>query len=142
MAESTQQLHDKFEPRPDPVALTGSSEDSPHNVNRDVDYEPHPDQSLKISPEHEQIVKHITNLYSGSCSEEDMQVYAEKAIYDDPLSYCDTRYKIAGKSVDDESASAGMLTTTVEKDNGTVYLRSSAVSAPSKRKSSKTNPIS
>jgi hypothetical protein len=26
-----------------------------------------------------------------------MSVYAEKAIYDDPLSYCDTRYKIAGQ---------------------------------------------
>jgi hypothetical protein len=25
------------------------------------------------------------------------QVYAEKAIYDDPWSYCDTRYKIAGQ---------------------------------------------
>ena len=26
-----------------------------------------------------------------------MQVYAQEAIYDDPLSYCDTRYKIAGQ---------------------------------------------
>lgn len=26
-----------------------------------------------------------------------MQVYAEKAIYDDPWSYCDTRYKISGQ---------------------------------------------
>jgi len=26
-----------------------------------------------------------------------MQVYAEKAVYDDPWSYCDTRYKIAGQ---------------------------------------------
>ncbi|KIW92620.1 uncharacterized protein Z519_06467 [Cladophialophora bantiana CBS 173.52] len=26
-----------------------------------------------------------------------MSVYSEKAIYDDPLSYCDTRYKIAGQ---------------------------------------------
>jgi len=26
-----------------------------------------------------------------------MQVYAEKAIYDDSWSYCDTRYKIAGQ---------------------------------------------
>lgn len=28
---------------------------------------------------------------------EDMQVYAEEAIYDDLWSYCDTRYKIAGQ---------------------------------------------
>jgi hypothetical protein len=26
-----------------------------------------------------------------------MQVYAQEAIYDDPWSYCDTRYKIAGQ---------------------------------------------
>ena len=39
----------------------------------------------------------ITRLYSGSASEEDMQVYAQEAIYDDPWSYCDTRYKIAGQ---------------------------------------------
>lgn len=43
------------------------------------------------------MVKSITNLYSGSASEEDMQVYAKEAIYDDPWSYCDTRYKIAGQ---------------------------------------------
>jgi hypothetical protein len=42
-------------------------------------------------------VDSICRLYSGSASEEDMQVYAEKAIYDDPWSYCDTRYKIAGQ---------------------------------------------
>ena len=44
------------------------------------------------------IFRHVVNeeFLCGSCSEEDMQVYAEKAIYDDPYSYCDTRYKIAG----------------------------------------------
>ncbi len=98
MALSTSDLHDKFEPTPDAQALTGSNEEaSPHNVSADVDYEPHPEQSINISPEHEAIIKNITNLYSGSCSEADMQVYAEKSIYDDPVSYCDTRYKIAGK---------------------------------------------
>ena len=99
MASTTSELHDKFEPTPNAQALTGSGDEAPpHNVSKDVDYEPHPELSMKISPEHEAIIKHITNLYSGSCSEGDMQVYAEKAIYDDPLSYCDTRYKIAGKS--------------------------------------------
>lgn len=43
------------------------------------------------------MVKSITDLYSGSASEDDMQVYAKEAIYDDPWSYCDTRYKIAGQ---------------------------------------------
>ena len=32
-----------------------------------------------------------------SNSEQDMQVYSAKAVYDDPWSYCDTRYKIAGQ---------------------------------------------
>ena len=88
MASTTKELHEKFEPHPDPQALRG--------VNK-VDYEPYPEKSLKISPEHEQIVKTITDLYSGGASESNMMVYAEKAIYDDPLSYCDTRYKIAGQ---------------------------------------------
>lgn len=98
MSLSTDQLHEKFEPRPDTQALSGNDPDaSSRNVSSGVDYEPHPEKSLEVSPEHQKIVKSITSLYSGSCSEEDMQVYAEKSIYDDPYSYCDTRYKIAGK---------------------------------------------
>ncbi len=81
MAPTTEELHQKYEPNPDPEALTGHSDDLPKGVSKDVDYEPHPEKSLKISPQHEQIIKHITNLYSGSCSEEDMQVYAEKAMF-------------------------------------------------------------
>lgn len=95
MSLSTDQLHDKFEPNPNPAELTGNNDT--RNVSENVDYEPHPDQSLNISAEHQSIIKHITNLYCGSASEEDMQVYAEKSIYDDPYSYCDTRYKIAGQ---------------------------------------------
>ena len=94
--ESTQELHDRYEPRPDAKELTGHG-DGTHGMQKDVDYEPHPERSLKVSAEHQHIIDAITNLYSGSCSEEDMQVYDEKAIYDDPLSYCDTRYKIAGQ---------------------------------------------
>ena len=87
-----------FEPTPDARELTGSNGQTlPRNVTNDVDYEPHPEQSLRVSEEHAAIITHITNLYSGSKSEEDMEVYAEQAIYDDPLSYCDTRYKIAGE---------------------------------------------
>jgi hypothetical protein len=33
-------------------------------------------------------VREMCNLYSGSASEEDMPVNAEKATYDDPLSFC------------------------------------------------------
>lgn len=98
MPLTTSDVHEKFEPTPNAQALTGQSEEaSPRNVSKDVDYEPHPELSIDVSPEHESIIKRITNLYSGSSSEDDMKVYAEKAIYDDPVSYCDTRYKIAGK---------------------------------------------
>ncbi|KAK3111081.1 hypothetical protein LTR53_014010 [Teratosphaeriaceae sp. CCFEE 6253] len=86
----------QYEIRPDPQALT-SNPDPSHNSSTNVDYEPHPEQSVKISSSHQHIVDSITRLYSGSASETDMQVYAEKAVYDDPWSYCDTRYKIAGQ---------------------------------------------
>lgn len=79
-----------YEERPDVQKLTGG------------DYEPHPERSIKLEPERQKIVDAITSLYSSSCAdraqgEKDMMVYAEKAIYDDPWSYCDTRYKIAGQ---------------------------------------------
>jgi len=91
-----QKLQEQYEPRPDPQELTGHK-DSGKNTNSGVDYEPHPEKSVKVSAEKERIVKSICNLYSGSASEEDMHVYAHEAVYDDPWSYCDTRYKIAGQ---------------------------------------------
>ena len=90
--ESTQEIHERYEPHPDVKALTGHED--VHGV-QDADFEPKPGKSLKVSPEHEAIITAITNLYSGSCSEKDMQVYGERSIYDDPLSYCDTRYKMS-----------------------------------------------
>jgi len=91
-----QRLENDFEKRPDPVALT-QNPDTAQNSSSGVDYEPHPEKSIKLSPEREKIVQAICNLYSGSASKEDMMVYGEEAIYDDPWSYCDTRYKIAGQ---------------------------------------------
>jgi len=87
--ETTSSLHN-YEPNPDPSIST-------HNVSKDADYEPHPEKSVSITPQHQETVDAITRLYSGSASESDMQVYAASAIYDDPWSYCDTRYKIAGQ---------------------------------------------
>ena len=52
---------------------------------------------MNLEPARERIVQSICNLYSGSASEEDMMVYGKEAVYDDPWSYCDTRYKIAGQ---------------------------------------------
>lgn len=85
-----------YEIRPDPQALTHNKDPS-KNASTGVDYEPHPDSSLPISAAQQKILTAICNLYSGSASESDMQVYAEKSVYDDPWSYCDTRYKIAGQ---------------------------------------------
>jgi hypothetical protein len=90
-SETREDLHRKFEPNSDPYALTGDDNGRPGSVSKDMEYEPHPEKSLKISSEHQSIVDAITSLYQGSASEEDMQVYDEKAIYDDPWSYCDTR---------------------------------------------------
>ncbi|KAL4866128.1 hypothetical protein BDV12DRAFT_173333 [Aspergillus spectabilis] len=87
---STTQPHPSqrsIEPHPSP----------PRNVSNAVDYTPHPENSLPISPERSEIQAHILALYNGSTSEDDMKVYAEQAVYDDPFSYCDTRYKIAGQ---------------------------------------------
>jgi hypothetical protein len=91
-----QALQDEFEKRPDPIALTQNPDPS-KNTSSGVDYEPHPEQSLPLSPSSQKIVDAICALYSGSASESDMRVYAEEAVYDDPWSYCDTRYKIAGQ---------------------------------------------
>jgi hypothetical protein len=66
-------------------------------VSQGVDYEAHPEQPLPISPEHQSIVKLITDLYSGSASEARMSDYVAHAIYDDPWSYCDTCAKLPGR---------------------------------------------
>src|SRR4051812_12996124 len=96
-------LQEQYEPHPDPHKLTYNNSDPSQNApsrtkpSSGVDYEPHPERSATLSPEKQKVVQSICNLYSGSASEEDMQVYAKEAVYDDPWSYCDTRYKIAGQ---------------------------------------------
>lgn len=94
--ERAEALQDNFEKRIDPKALTQNPDPS-QNSSSGVDYEPHPEKSIPLDAERQKIVNSICNLYSGSASEEDMQVYAAAAVYDDPLSYCDTRHKIAGQ---------------------------------------------
>ncbi|KAF2769181.1 hypothetical protein EJ03DRAFT_242419, partial [Teratosphaeria nubilosa] len=85
-----------YEIRPNPQSLT-SNPDPNENAPTGVDYEPHPETSIPLPASRQKILDSITRLYSGSGSESDMRVYAEKAVYDDPWSYCDTRYKIAGQ---------------------------------------------
>lgn len=89
-----QELHSQYEPHPDPSISTANTKTD--NIS-DVDYEPYPAKSLPISPAQSAIITHITNLYSGSASEDDMHVYSPQSIYDDPLSYCKNRYEIAGQ---------------------------------------------
>jgi hypothetical protein len=84
-----QKLQDKYEIRPNPQELTGHSDPS-KNSSTGVD-------SIKLEPARQSIVDSICNLYSGKANEKDMEVYAKESVYDDPWSYCDTRYKIAGQ---------------------------------------------
>lgn len=91
-----EKLQQEYEIRPDVQALTGHSDPS-RNSKTGVDYDPNPEKSLKVEQKYQDIVDAITRLYSGSASEEDMQVYARESVYDDPWSYCDSRYKIAGQ---------------------------------------------
>lgn len=75
---------ESYEIRPDPQELTQNHKDPTQNSSTGVDYEPHPEDSIKLEPEREKIVRSICNLYSGAANEEDMSVYAEKSVYDDP----------------------------------------------------------
>jgi len=86
----------EHEPRPDTTALTSSSNPT-DNAPTGVKYEPNLSTSLPTPPERPEIIRKITNLHSGSASEDDMLVYAKEAVYDDPWSFGDTRYKIAGQ---------------------------------------------
>ncbi|ESZ90923.1 hypothetical protein SBOR_8695 [Sclerotinia borealis F-4128] len=93
----THTLATAHEPHPDPVALTSSNPNT-----SELNYTPNPSLSIPLSPSRQQILNSITALYSGSCvadgtGEQDMLVYAREAIYDDPWSYCDSRFKIAGQ---------------------------------------------
>ncbi|KAH6684771.1 hypothetical protein B0J14DRAFT_612638 [Halenospora varia] len=63
----------------------------------DLDYTLNPPNSIPVSTKREEIIRAITGLYSGSANTEDMLVYTEDAIYDDPWSYCEDWYKIAGQ---------------------------------------------
>lgn len=94
MSPPNPELPQSYEIRPSPSISTTND---PNTSPSEIDYEPHPSRSQQIPPSRQAIVDAICRLYSGSASEDDMQVYAEKAIYDDPWSYCDTRYKIAGQ---------------------------------------------
>ncbi|KAI9818245.1 MAG: hypothetical protein M1832_004461 [Thelocarpon impressellum] len=110
-----------YEIRPDPQDLMSNPG---HNSSTGVDYEPHPERSVPLSAAHERIVRSICNLYSGSASEDDMHVYAAEAVYDDPWSYCDTRYKIAGQwyGIPKVMASSRTLATEVVKDTASEII--------------------
>ena len=56
------ELEQKYEKRPDSQALTGHADPSKNSASG-VDYEPHPEHSIKLEPEREKIVQSICNLY-------------------------------------------------------------------------------
>lgn len=60
-------------------------------------YTPDPSTSLPLPPDRSVLVQDIISLYAGNPSESAMRHYHENSIYDDPFSFCDTRYKIAGQ---------------------------------------------
>ncbi|KAH0612227.1 uncharacterized protein H6S33_010279 [Morchella sextelata] len=60
-------------------------------------YTPNPSTSLPLPPDRSALVRDIISLYAGNPSESAMRHYHENSIYDDPFSFCDTRYKIAGQ---------------------------------------------
>jgi hypothetical protein len=84
-AAHEQKMRDEYEKMVDQDELTGG------------DYEPYPEKSIPLDEGRRKIMQSILNLYGGSASKEDMLVYAEESVYDDPFSFCDTRYKIAGQ---------------------------------------------
>lgn len=85
----SQKLQDKYEYRPNAQELTGhdpSGPDAHLNSKTGVDYEPHPERSMEVSPVRKEIIKRITSLYSGSASPVDILVYNHESVYDDPVS--------------------------------------------------------
>ena len=69
------------EPHPGSQAFTQNPDLIP-NSKTGVDYEPHPEHSIQLDDERQNIIDSICRLYSGSSSVEDTHIYAEKAIYD------------------------------------------------------------
>lgn len=70
----------------------------PHpDTSKYAPFTPNPSNSLSIPTHRLALLQDILSLYSGCPSESALRRYALRAIYDDPFSYCDTRYKIAGQ---------------------------------------------
>lgn len=60
------------------------------NAPTNEDYEPNPSASIKLEPERQHILDSVIRLYSGSgkndkgaTGDQDIRVYAKKAVYDD-----------------------------------------------------------
>ncbi|RYO90362.1 hypothetical protein DL766_001175 [Monosporascus sp. MC13-8B] len=62
------------QPHPDQRGVEPLPE-RPRNIAGEVDYVPHPEKSIPISPSRTAIQQSIINLYSGSASEKDMDVH-------------------------------------------------------------------
>jgi hypothetical protein len=60
-------------------------------------FAPNSANSIPLPPDRQELLNDVLALYGSRPSEQAMNRYAEKAVYDDPFSFCDTRYKIAGQ---------------------------------------------
>lgn len=68
------------------------------NAPTNEDYEPNPSASIKLGPERQHILDSVIRLYSGSgkndegaTGDQDIRVYAKKAVYDD-IASCRSRH--------------------------------------------------
>lgn len=88
--------HSPISPSPSPTPRNHPRFDiltfSPdHDLTEHIDYTPNPANSVAVGPGRQHIIDAVTALYSGSASKTDMSIYAENAVYDDPLGHCDDK---------------------------------------------------
>jgi len=70
----------------------------PHlDTSKFLPYKPNPEKSLALPKDRQRVVDAVIALYSSKASEEATLHYHKESVYDDLLSFCDTRRKIAGQ---------------------------------------------
>ncbi|RPA82319.1 hypothetical protein BJ508DRAFT_318096 [Ascobolus immersus RN42] len=77
--------------------LKGEAYETRQTGERKEDWIPNPANSLKLSEPKRKLLEDVLALYCGQPSVERVRRYAPDAVYDDPLSYANDRYQIAGQ---------------------------------------------
>jgi hypothetical protein len=86
------EMADASDPKPYEPKVDTSLYATEHNQ-----YEPKPSASIPLDAPRQTVLDAVLSLYSGKPSEAACLNYASRSIYDDPLSFCDTRRKIAAQ---------------------------------------------